>query len=113
MRGNPPSEATLGGDGWCSDQLGGDIFDPYLEVDFGTNVLFTAIVTQGFDATLLQRELFLERYQVELARKDGHLWYLAEIKNSSQMERAVSCYYFTCVFKVSHACLFMHDCMSL
>ena len=101
-RGNPPSEGTLDGDGWCSGQLGGDIFDPYLEVDFGTNVLFTAIVTQGFGATLLQRGFFLERYQVELAREDGHLWYLAAPTNSSQEERAVSCYCFTCVCSKCH-----------
>ena len=90
-----PSEALLSGEGWCSGQLGADIFDPYLEINFGTSVLFTAIVTEGFGGTLVQKGLFLERYRVKLAREDGHLWYLGEPtnSNSSQLEEAVSCYF--------------------
>lgn len=80
------SEAGLSGNGWCSRQLGGDIFDPYLEVNFNTSVLFTAIVTKGDEI----KRLFIKRYQVEIARKDGHLWYLAKPSNSSQLEEAVS-----------------------
>ena len=89
-----PSEALLSGKGWCSGQLGADIFDPFLEVNFGASMLFTAIVTEGFGGTLLQKGFFLERYQVKLAREDGHLWYLAKPtnSNSSQLEEAVSCY---------------------
>ena len=87
-----PSEALLDGNGWCSGQLGGDIFDPYLEVNFGTSVLFTAIVTEGFGGTPVQRGYFLERYQLKLAREDGHFWYIAKPtdSNSSQLEEAVS-----------------------
>lgn len=89
-----PSEALLDGKGWCSGQLGADIFDPYLEVNFGTSVLLTAIVTEGFGGTLVQKGYFLERYRLTLAREDGHFWYLAKPtdSNSSQLEEAVSCY---------------------
>ena len=78
-----PSEAPLDDNGWCSDMLGADIHDPWLEVDFHASVLFTAIVTEGADGVkgLL---LFLERYQVELARDDNHLLYLAKTSNSTQ-----------------------------
>lgn len=88
-----PSEARLDDSGWCSGQLGADIFDPWLGVNFSANVLFTAIVTDGVRVAPLTTRLFLESYQVELAREDGHFWYLAKTSNSSQPEEAVSCYF--------------------
>ena len=88
-----PSEARLNGKGWCSAQLGADIFDPYLEVNFGTSVLFTAIVTEGISGALPLDGLFLERYQVELAREDGHLYYLAKTNSTHPEEAAVSYHY--------------------
>ena len=78
---HPPSEARLDDNGWCSGQLGADIHDPWLQVNFNASVLFTAIVTEGANGA---KGLFLERYQVELAREDDHLLYLAKTSNSSQ-----------------------------
>ena len=91
MKSHSSSEARLDDSGWCSGQLGGNIFNPWLEVNFSTNVLFTAIVTKGVAVTPLTEELFLECYQLELAREDGQLLYLAKPSNSSQPEKAVSC----------------------
>lgn len=103
----PPSGAKLDGHGWCSAELGADIFDPYLEVDFGTDVLFAAIVTQGFANSKYEspgsfKGVFIERYQVELARNDGHLWYLARSTNSSQAQAAVSFVLHNCMHIASY-----------
>ena len=82
--GNPASQARLDGDGWCSVQLAANIFDPYIEIDFGRDVLFNSVATQGVES------LFIERYRVEVAGEDGRLQYITPSTNSSQLEPAVS-----------------------
>ena len=82
--GYPASQARLDDDGWCSGQLATNIFDPYIEIDFGRDVLFTAVTTEEADSS------FIERYRVQLAGEDGHLQYITPSTNTSQPEPAVS-----------------------
>ena len=78
----------LSDDGWCSAQLATNIFDPYIEVDFGRNLLFTSVATQGLKPSLLESIViparFVERYRVEVASEDGDLQYFTLSLNSSQ-----------------------------
>ena len=74
------SEVRYDDDGWCSAELGGDIFYPYLEVEFGQDVLFHAVVTKGFSIEFLSN-VFLEQYQIEIAGKDEHFRYVAVSNN--------------------------------
>ena len=83
--GNPASQAKLDDGGWCSGRLAANIFDPYIEVDFGRDVLFTSVATQGVES------LFIQRYRVEVAGEDGHLQYITP-SNNSQSQPAVSSY---------------------
>jgi len=77
-------------DGWCSAQLGGNILNPYLEVEFGQDVMFHAVVTEGFSSGFLSN-VFLERYQIEIAGKpDDHFRYIAVPKNTTVPQPAVS-----------------------
>ena len=90
----PTSKVRYDDDGWCSAQLGGDIFDPYLEVEFGQDVLFHAVVTEGFSTELrLLPSAYIEQYQVEIAGNDEHFRYVAVPKNmtsSTMSQPAVS-----------------------
>ena len=84
------SQARLDDNGWCSGQLATNIFDPYIEVDFGMDVLFTSVATQGVPPNALEilmfdiTSRFIERYRVEIAGEDGHLRYITPSANSSQ-----------------------------
>ena len=91
--GNRASQARLGDDGWCSRQLATDIFDPYIEIDFGRGVLFSSITTQGVppstaEALLLLGNRFIERYRVEVAEEDGSYQYVTP--SASIFQPAVS-----------------------
>ena len=75
----------LSDDGWCSAQLATDIFDPYIEVDFGRNLLFTSVATQAVESSnIFVPARFVEQYRVEVASEDGDLQYLTLSLNSSQ-----------------------------
>ena len=78
----------LSDDGWCSGQLATDIFDPYIEVDFGRDLLFTSVATQGLEPNLIESIFiparFVERFRVEVASEDGDLQYVTPSLNSSQ-----------------------------
>ena len=54
------SQAKFSDSGWCSSQLGTDIFDPYLEVDFGIDLLFTSVETQGVDGGFFGLAYYIE-----------------------------------------------------
>ena len=86
--GNPASQARLDDNGWCSGVLATNIFDPYIEIDFGRNVLFTSVATQG--VTSSDETVFIERYRIEVAGEDGPFQYITPSTNSSQLEPAVS-----------------------
>ena len=91
--GNRASQARLSGDGWCSRQLATNIFDPYIEIDFGGDVLFSSITTQGVppntaEALLLLGNRFIERYRVEVTKEDGSLQYVTP--SASIFQPAVS-----------------------
>ena len=94
--GNPASQARLDDNGWCSGQLATNIFDPYIEIDFGNDVLFTSVTFEGVDSS------FIERYRVQVAGEDGRHKFVTPTINSSQPEPAVSisqveCSYALCV----------------
>ena len=90
QRDYPASEVRHDDDGWCSAQLGGNILNPYLEVEFGQDVMFHAVVTEGFSTGFLSN-VFLERYQIEIAGKpDDHFRYIAVPKNTTVPQPAVS-----------------------
>ena len=82
----PASQARRYDNGWCSGRLATNIFDPYIEVDFGRDVLFTAVTTEEVNSS------FIERYRVQVAGEDGHLQYITPSINTSQPEPAVSIY---------------------
>ena len=87
--GYPASEARLNDDGWCSDLLATDIFDPYIEVDFGRDLILTLVTTQGVPPNAADTFLFIgnrhiERYRVEVAEEDGYLRYITLSANISQ-----------------------------
>ena len=88
--GNRASQARLSDDGWCSRQLATDIFDPYIEIDFGGDVLISSIETQGVPPTLAERALFIgsrfiERYRVEAAvGENGNFQYITPSTMSFQ-----------------------------
>jgi len=75
-------------DGWCSAQLGGDIFNPYLEIEFGQDIIFHAVMTEGFSTGFLTF-VFLERYQIEIAGEDEHFRYIAS-NATTNLQPAVS-----------------------
>ena len=81
---NPASQARLDDNGWCSGQLATNIFDPYIEIDFGSDVLFTSVTFEGVGAS------FIERYRVQVAGEDGRHKFVTPSINSSQPEPAVS-----------------------
>lgn len=93
----PVTEARINDDGWCSGQQGENIFDPYLEVNFGQDVIFDSIVTQGFsitnilEATLL-KPVFTERYRIEVAGENKQFQHIAAptMANSTNLNPAVS-----------------------
>ena len=87
--GNPASQARRDDDGWCSGRLATNIFDPYIEVDFGRDVLFTAVTTKEAIDIFLNSS-FIEQYRVQVAGEDGHLQYITPSINTSQPEPAVS-----------------------
>ena len=80
----PASQARLDDDGWCSGQLATNIFDPYIEIDFGRDVLFTSVTFEGVGSS------FIERYRVQVAGEDGRHKFVTSSINSSQPEPAVS-----------------------
>ena len=82
------SEARLSGNGWCSGQLGTNIFDPYIEVDFGRDVLLTSVTTEGLD--FLLSDYYIERYRIQVAREDASLLSIALSINNSKPEPVVS-----------------------
>ena len=95
------SQARLSDDGWCSGQLATDIFDPYIEVNFGRDVLFTSVTIEGLDLNSILNsffpgEYFIERYRIQVAREDTSLLYIALSTNNSKSEPAVS--------MIIHAC---------
>ena len=101
ISGNRASQARLSDDGWCSGQLATDIFDPYIEVDFGRDLLFTSIATQGFDPSFVESlifvpERYIQRYRIEIAGEDDDLQYVIPLANNSQPQPAVSSYSCTC-----------------
>ena len=81
--GYPASEARLDDDGWCSGLLATNIFDPYIEVDFGMDLILTAVTTQGVPSSITETNI-IERYRVEVAKEDGHLRYITLSANISQ-----------------------------
>ena len=88
ISGNRASEARLSGDGWCSGELATNIFDPYIEVDFGRDVLFTSVAIEGLDLIF---DYFIERYRIQVAREDSGLLYIAALStNNSKLEPTVS-----------------------
>ena len=87
--GYPASETRLDDDGWCSGLLATDIFDPYIEVDFGIDLILTAVTTQGVPSSATEFLTFIgnrviEQYRVEVAEEDGHLRYITLSANNSQ-----------------------------
>ena len=78
------SQAKFSDNGWCSSQLGTDIFDPYLEVDFSIDLVFTSLETQGLAGGLFGSDHYIERYRIEVAVEDGSLQYITTSMNSSQ-----------------------------
>ena len=87
------SQARLSDDGWCSG-LGRDIFGPFIEVDFNSDVVFNLITTEGFlsfvSPAVFGTTRYIERYRVEVAGEDGDLQYIIPSTNSSQPQPAVS-----------------------
>ena len=81
---NPESQARFRDDGWCSGQLATNIFDPYIEIDFGRDALLTSVTTEGAESS------FIERYRVQVAGEDGCHKFVTPSINSSQREPAVS-----------------------
>ena len=102
---NRASQARLSDDGWCSGQLATDIFDPYIEVDFGRDLLFTSITTQGFDPSFVESlifvpERYIQQYRIEIAGEDSNLRYIIPSANNSQPQPAVSsCTCFSVVYR--------------
>ena len=91
--GNRASQARLDDDGWCSGQLATDIFDPYIEIDFGRDVLFTSVTIEGLDFnSILPESYFIERYRIQVAGEDASLLYIALSTNNYKLEPAVSSY---------------------
>ena len=92
--GNRASQARLSDDGWCSRQLATDIFDPYIEIDFGRDVLISSIETQGVPQTIVRRALsmggqFIERYRVQVATgENSNFQYI--ISSAMNFQPAVS-----------------------
>ena len=85
------SQVRLSDDGWCSDHLATDIFDPYIEIDFGRDILFTSVTIEGID--FLSGDHFIKRFRIQIAAKKGaSLQYIALSANNSQLEPAVSIY---------------------
>ena len=76
------SQARLSDGGWCSGELATDIFDPYIEIDFGRDLLFTSLVTQGVDFVF--SDSFITRFRIEVAGENGYLQYIAPLLNISQ-----------------------------
>ena len=90
---NRASQARLNDDGWCSGLLATDIFDPYIEVDFGRDVLFTSVTIEGLDFnSIFPGSYFIERYRIQVAGEDASLLYIALSTNNSKLEPAVSSY---------------------
>ena len=76
-----------------------NIFDPYIEVDFGRDVLFSSVTTEGIpprtiivnDEPMTIPARFIERYRVQVAGEDGQLQYITSLAiNSSQPTPTVS-----------------------
>ena len=89
---NRASEARLNDDGWCSGQLATNIFDPYIEIDFGRDVLFTSVINEGVGSS------FVRRYRVQVAAEDGrHKFVTPASINGSQPEPAVSTGHAGCI----------------
>ena len=89
----------LSDEGWCSDQLATDIFDPYIEVDFGRDLLFTSVATQGREPSPAEQMIFvperyIQRYRIETAGEDSGLQYItlsnSENNSEAQPQPAVS-----------------------
>ena len=85
------SQARLSDNGWCSGQLATDIFDPYIEVDFGRDLILTSVTIEGLDF-IVSEDYFIERYRIQVAEEDGSLQYIALSANNSKPEPAVSSY---------------------
>ena len=85
------SQARLSDNGWCSGQLATDIFDPYIEVDFGRDLILTSVTIEGLDF-IVSEDYFIERYRIQVAEEDGSLQYIALSANNSKSEPAVSSY---------------------
>ena len=78
-----PTEARLSDNGWCSDDQPEPNNDfPYLQVDFGVDVLFHSIKTEGFSAYF--RSVFVQEYRVAVAGKDGQFHFITSSTDSSQ-----------------------------
>ena len=97
---NSASQARFRDDGWCSGQLATNIFDPYIEIDFGRDVLLTSVTTEGAESS------FIKRYRVQVAGEDGRHKFVTPI-NSSQPEPAVSriCHVVAIWIIILHMCL--------
>ena len=106
--GYPASEARLNDDGWCSGLLATDIFDPYIEVDFGRDLILTSVITEGVPPNITASptsigDRLIERYRVEVAEKDGYLQYITLSANISQPAVSLYCviivwFYYVCLY---------------
>ena len=106
VSGNRASQARLSDDGWCSGQLGTNIFTPYIEVDFSRNLIFTSVATQGLPV-FIGTDRHIERYRVEVAGEDGDRQYIIPSTNSSQPQPAVSSYNEVIVYINYHLCVYI------
>ena len=88
------SQARLSDDGWCSGQLATNIFDPYIEIDFGRDLILTSVTIEGLDF-IFSKDFFIERYRIQIAGEDASLQYIA-LSNNSKSEPAVSSYIHAC-----------------
>ena len=109
--GYPASEARLNDDGWCSGLLATNIFDPYIEVDFGMDLILTSVITEGVPPSTADTFLFIgnrhiERYRVEVAKEDGYLRYITLSANISQP--AVSLAYCVIILLYLHTHRYSH-----
>ena len=91
------SQARLSDDGWCSGQLATNIFDPYIEIDFGRDLILTSVTIEGLNFnSILPGSYFIERYRIQVAGEDASLLYIALSANNSKSEPAVSNYMHPC-----------------
>ena len=65
-----PYEARLNGSGWCANEQGFNIFDPWLQVEFGTDVKINRITIMG--AELDKTLSYVSHFQLEYCNHNSY-----------------------------------------